>query len=702
MKTNRGMIVASLACAVGLNAAAAESFWLADLDLRVNQDWGEPQRNLSVDRKILTIGGKKFDHGLGTHANSLLRVALGGTAEQFTAQVGVDDEVPEAGSVAFTVAGDGKTLWESGAMKKGDASKEVSVDLHGVRTLVLSVSDAGDGISYDHADWGDAKIVMSEGQPRMIAPTNMPAMGILTPKPGPAPRINGAKVFGVRPGHPFLFTVAATGDRPMTYAADNLPSGLRIDPATGFIRGTIKDKGEYKVTLRAKNAVGEAKRDFKIVCGELIGLTPAMGWNSWNVFGRNVSDQLARTAADAMVKDGPYGRLIDHGWTYINLDDGWERAPVRENSERQDALHEGPTRDEKGRFITNSKFPDMKALGDYIHGKGLKFGIYSGPGARTCQGLEASYQHELIDAQTWAGWGVDYLKYDWCSYDEVANREAAVRLGTNAPNAQTTSIQTTNTTGTTTNTAGRRGRGPRLPLVREEHVKPYRIMGEALETVPRDIIYSLCQYGRGEVWEWGADVGGNSWRTTGDITDTWNSLSTIGFRQGGHEKWVGPGHFDDPDMLIVGKVGWNARLRDTRLNSNELYTHITLWSLLASPLLMGCDMARLDEFTLNLLCNDEVLAVNQDPLARQGSRISQNAQLEVWAKDLEDGSKAVGLFNRSDDDATMSCKWSDLKISGKQSVRDLWRQKPEGFFDNEFAAAIPRHGALLFKITPVK
>src|SRR5262245_14844642 len=700
MKTNRGILIASLMCALGLTAARAADVWISDRDLRLIQGWGEPQRNRSVDRNLLSIGGKKFDHGIGTHANSLMRISLGGTAQQFTAQVGLDDEAEPVGSVAFTVAGDGKTLFESGPMRKGDAPKNVSVDLQGVRRLVVSVSDAGGGINYDHADWADAKIVMNEGQPRTIAPTNLPTMGILTPKPGPAPRINGPKVFGVRPGHPFLFTVAVTGDRPITYAADGLPSGLSIDPATGFIRGTVKDKGEYKVTLRAKNAAGEAKRDFKIVCGPLIGLTPAMGWNSWNVFGRAVSDELARTAADAMVKDGPYGRLIDHGWTYVNLDDGWERAPHRDTT-NQDALYEGPTRDEKGRFITNSKFPDMKALGDYIHSKGLKFGIYSGPGPTTCQRLEASYQHELIDAQTWAEWGVDYLKYDWCSYDTVAAREAAARVGTNAPNPETTSIQNTNAAGTT-NSAARRGRGPRIPLIREEQVKPYRIMGEALATIPRDIIYSLCQYGRDSVWEWGASVDGNSWRTTGDITDTWSSLSSIGFRQGGHEKWVGPGRFDDPDMLIVGKVGWSARVRNTRLMPNEQYTHITLWCLLASPLLMGCDMAQLDEFTLNLLCNDEVLEVNQDPLARQGSRISQNGQLEVWAKDLEDGSKAVGLFNRSDDDAIVTAKWSDLGVSGKQAVRDLWRQQPEGFFDKEFSATIPRHGALLFKIAPVK
>lgn len=525
--------------------------------------------------------------------------------------------------------------------------------------------------------------------PAAEEPAPAAAPMILTPKPSPAPRINGARVFGVRPGNPFLFTIAATGERPMTYAADALPDGLTIDPSSGRITGMLNKAGDYTVTLRVKNSRGEAERKFKIACGPLIGLTPAMGWNSWNVFGRSVSDALARTAADAMVKDTPYGRLIDHGWTYINLDDGWERAP-RTN----DALFEGLTRDPAtGKFLTNKKFPDMKALGDYIHSKGLKFGIYSGPGPRTCQNLEASYQHELIDAQTWAEWGVDYLKYDWCSYEEVAQREAAARLGTNI-----NSVAQTNAA-----PRGRRG-GPRFTLTREEQIKPYRIMGEALPKVPRDIIYSLCQYGRENVWEWGASVGGNSWRTTGDITDTWASLSGIGFRQGGHDKYVGPGHFDDPDMLIVGHVGWGPRVRPTRLTPDEEYTHISLWCLLASPLLIGCDMAQLDDFTLNLLCNDEVLEVNQDPLGKQASRVSQDAdkKTEVWAKDMEDGSKAVGLFNRSDSETTVSAKWSDLGLTGKRSVRDLWRQKEVGTFDDQFQTSVPKHGVVLVKINAVK
>jgi alpha-galactosidase len=236
--------------------------------------------------------------------------------------------------------------------------------------------------------------------------------------------------------------------------------------------------------------------------------------------------------------------------------------------------------------------------------------------------------------------------------------------------------------------------------------------------VPRDIIYSLCQYGNDNVWEWGAQVGGNSWRTTGDITDTWSSLSGIGFRQGGHEKYVGPGHFDDPDMLIVGKVGWGPRVRQTNLSPNEQYTHISLWCLLCSPLLMGCDMAQLDEFVLNLLCNDEVLEVNQDPLGRQASRVVQDQEkrTEVWAKDMKDGSKAVGLFNRSDEAATVTVKWSDLGLKPVRNsflgirygapkarpVRDLWRQQDLGQFNDQFQTSVPRHGVVLVKITPAK
>jgi alpha-galactosidase len=654
----RFALIASLTLALSATLAMAAtnaSFSLSSLGLEADQDWGELRQDQSVDRHPLSIGGRKFEHGLGTHANSTLRVALGGTADRFTASVGVDDEVGRRGSISFKIVGDNQTRWESGVMHGGDPAQTVSVDLHGVKTLVLSVSDAGDGIDYDHADWAEAVIAMTSGKPAPVRPPVEPLV-ILTPQTPPKPRINGARVFGVRPGSPFLFTIAATGDRPMTFAADGLPEGLKLEPQTGHITGRLREKGTYKMLLRATNARGQAERPFTIVCGPRIGLTPAMGWNSWNCFASAVTAEHVQAAADAMVASG----LVNHGWTYINIDDFWQ---VHRDS--KDPTLQGPHRDAQGNILPNPRFPDMKGLADYVHDKGLKIGLYSSPGPWTCGGCVGSWQHEDQDAAQYGKWGFDYLKYDWCSYGNVIT-------------------------------------GNWNTYSRDTLEKPYRVMRAALDKVPRDILYSLCQYGAGNVWEWGAAVGGNSWRTTGDIVDTWSSMSRIGFNQNGHEKYAGPGHFNDPDMLVVGKVGWGPRLHPTRLTPNEQYTHISLWCLLSAPLLIGCDMTQLDDFTLSLLTNDEVLDVDQDPLGRQAARVARDGQLEVWAKDMEDGSKAVGLFNRGEASAAVTARWSDLGLSGKQIVRDLWRQTDLGSFTGEFTDSVPRHGVVLVKVSPAQ
>ena len=614
----------------------AGTFGLETLELQyIEQGWGEAQANKSVDGHPMMLDGKRFEHGLGTHANSKFRIALDGKAERFTATVGVDDEVDKKGSVVFKVTGDGKTLWESGVLRGGDPAKDVSVALIGVKVLVLTVGDAGDDMNYDHGDWADAKIVMDEGKPEAVAPVREPAV-VLTPKASPKPRINGARVVGVRPGSPFLFTVPVTGERPMTLSAGGLPAGLQLDPQTGLITGVLKEKGTYVVTVRARNQQGNAERALKIICGDTIALTPPMGWNSWNCFACDVNEANVRAAADAMVASG----LINHGWTYINIDDCWEDG-----------------RDAEGMVLSNQKFPNMKALTDYVHSKGLKIGLYSSPGPKTCAGHEGSYKHEELDARRYGEWGFDYLKYDWCSYGGIV------------PNPDHAGL-----------------------------LKPYQIMRAALDKAPRDLVLSLCQYGMGNVWEWGAEVGGNCWRTTGDITDTWSSMAGIGFGQAGHEKFAGPGHWNDPDMLVVGYVGWSAKVRPTRLTPSEQYTHISLWCLLCSPLLIGCDMTKLDDFTLNLLTNDEVLDVSQDPLGRQAGRIAKNGDLEIWAKDLEDGSKAIGLFNRGEDQASMTLKWSDLGLTGKHAVRDLWRQQDLGGFSDQFQTDVPRHGVVLVKV----
>ena len=654
---------------------------LSSLDLtkmRVQAGYGRgaqaatvAQANKSIDGNPIQIGGQQFTEGVGTRATSVLFVNLAGGSERFSALVGADDNpIPPAPGrsgqpaaapvqppripIVFRVVGDGRVLHVSKPLVRGDPPESLSVDLHGIKTLVLQVKPV-DGSRPVAANWANAKLTVSGANP-MAIDVPLEPREILTPKPGPAPRINGPSLTGVTPGHDVLYKIPATGTKPITYGAANLPKGLTLDPASGIIRGTIATRGRYPVTFTAKNAVGSASKSFTFVAEGQLELTPAMGWNSWNAYGRAVSDSLARAAADAFVSKG----LIDHGWTYINLDDGWERSP-RET----DPLYEGPTRASDGTMLTNKKFPDMKALGDYIHSKGLKFGIYSGPGPTTCQGLEASWQHELQDFETYAKWGVDYLKYDWCSYSRV--------LAPGETNQQ-------------------------LPVLK----RPYQVARAALDKVPRDIVFSLCQYGWGNVWEWGAepDIRGNSWRTTGDITDTWESMAGIGFQQVGHSKYAGPGHFNDPDMLVVGKVGWGPRLRDSRLSPNEQYVHITLWSLLASPLLLGNDLTQMDDFELNLVENDEVLAVHQDALGKAADRVSKNDELEVWSRPLADGSLAVGLFNRDEMAMPVSVKWSELGIVGPQTVRDLWRQKDLGTFDGEFSSEVPRHGTIFVKITP--
>ncbi len=656
LKTLRGFL--SIVFLSIASAALADTVRLEELPLdRIQQDFGKPQINKSVEQHPLSIGGKSFEHGLGTHAYSVWWLNLDGSAERLTASVGLDDDVKTnpasaRARIEFKLVGDHKTLFRSGPMKVGDAAKAVDVDLHGIKTLLLIVSSVGRAVDFAHADWAEGEITYSgQGPEPMDAPAE--PTEVLTPKPAATPRINGAAVVGVRPGHPLLFHVAATGDRPMTFATDGLPDGFSLDANSGQITGSSTTPGTSVVKLTTTNSLGSASRELRIVVGDQIALTPPMGWNSWNCFAQAVSDEKVRAAADAMVKSG----LIDHGWTYINVDDCWEVRASRPAEER---------RDTDGQIKTNAKFPDMRAMADYIHSKGLRAGLSSSPGPSTCGGFTASYQFEEKDAAQYAAWGFDYLKYDWCSYGKIADQ---IRKSTTRP----------------------------TELEIFQH--PYIVMRDALAKQNRDILFSFCQYGMGNVWEWGDKTGGNCWRTTGDINDSWGSMSGIGFNQNGHEKYAGPGHWNDPDMLVVGKVGWGPALHPTHLTPNEQYTHISLWSLLAAPMLIGCDMTQMDDFTLGLLTNDEVIAVNQDALGQQAKRVATGGEdIEVWARDLQDGTKAVGLFNRGDMSVSVTAKWSDLGISGKQTARDLWRQKDLGQFDEQFSADVGRHGVVLIKI----
>jgi len=506
--------------------------------------------------------------------------------------------------------------------------------------------------------WG--VLVAGLGAPAMAqqGPATTPDVAVaLTPKPPPTPRINGPRIFSVRPGSPFLFTIGATGERPMTFGVEGLPTGLTVDAHTGQITGSLDRLAEYTVTFTATNARGTARRPFKIVCGDTLALTPHMGWNSWYVWKGKVTDKIMREAADAMVGTG----MIDHGYSYVNIDDCWAVKPGSD-----DPMLGGEPREAQGRVLPNKHFPDMKALTDYIHSKGLKAGIYTSPGPLTCAKYTGAYQHEEQDARQFVDWGFDFLKYDWCTYSRVA------------------------------------GPKPDLPALK----KPYEQMGDILRRQKRDVVFNLCQYGRGDVWEWGKQVGGHSWRTAGDLGGKYAGIASALFRDGFDvysakelHKFGGPGGWNDPDYLLLGYLSDSkGQLALTPLTPNEQYTHVSLWALVAAPLIFSGDMTRLDEFTLNLLCNDEVIDVDQDPLGKPGRRVSKDGDSEVWEREMEDGSKAVGLFNRGEGERVLTARWDDLGVRGPQKVRDVWRQQDLGTREAQFQATVPRHGVVLLRL----
>lgn len=492
---------------------------------------------------------------------------------------------------------------------------------------------------------------------------------ILTPPAGPAPRINGPKVFGVRPGHPVFYGVPATGTRPMWFAAHGLPRGVSMDPQTGLITGVIDNAGTYAVMLSASSASGSATRPLRIVVGEKIGLTPAMGWSTWNAFARDINQDRILRCAKALVASG----LKDQGFSYINLDDCWQGQRA-------------------GRFNAlqgNRKFPDIGRLAREVHALGLKFGVYSTPWMVSYTGYPGGsaddpadrwiagegniiagpptpergryigeYDFFANDVRQWADWGVDYVKMDWHPND--------------------------------------------VP-----HVK---MMHDVLRKCGRDIMLSLSNTAP---LEHARDYMkyAQSWRTTGDIWDAWTdpdtsghaTVSEIGFNQERWAAFAGPGHFPDADMLAVGWVSYWRKARYSRLSPDEQYSHISLWSMLGSPLILGMDLERLDPFTIGLFSNPEVIDVNQDSLGVQAVRMATLGAVDVYVKPLDDGSKAVGFFNR-DDDAVKARfnKFRTLGLPDRLAVRDLWRQKDLGTTDGFIDLDIPGHGVLLTKMGVVK
>jgi alpha-galactosidase len=386
-----------------------------------------------------------------------------------------------------------------------------------------------------------------------------------------------------------------------------------------------------KITARRATATDEIAKPAYIdppplhkVPSNGLAKTPPMGWNSWNLFAEKVDDQTVRTIADAMVSSG----MRDAGYIYVNIDDTWEG-----------------TRDAQGILSTNHKFPNMKALADYVHSKGLKIGIYSSPGPRTCAAYPGSYGHEEQDAKMYAAWGIDYLKYDWCSAASI---------------------------------------------YKNNQLQPvYQRMGQALQSTGRPIVYSLCEYGMEDVQKWGGDVGGNLWRTTGDIRDEWESMMFNIHKQVPTAPDAGPGHWNDPDMLEVG----NGHMTD-----DEYRTHMSLWALTAAPLLAGNDIRSMSEVTKSILLNKEVIAIDQDSLGKQASP-AKNGDLETWIKPLADGSVAVGVVNLGASPASATVNAKDLGLAKVKKAHDLWAHQDVQFKDGAYTATVPSHGTLMLRVS---
>jgi alpha-galactosidase len=367
--------------------------------------------------------------------------------------------------------------------------------------------------------------------------------------------------------------------------------------------------------------------------------TPPMGWNSWNKFACNVSEDLIRQIADAMVKSG----MKDAGYQYVIIDDCWQVS-----------------RDKEGNIVADpQRFPSgIKALADYIHSVGLKFGIYSDVGTKTCAGRPGSLGHEFQDARQYAAWSVDYLKYDWCN-----------------------------------------------TITQDGHAV-YSLMRQALDAASRPIVLSICEWGTHTPWLWGKDAGGNLWRTTGDIKDRWqgrvkwpagdccsNGVVDIVDLQVGLDSYAGPGHWNDPDMLEVG----NGGMTDT-----EYRSHFSLWAILAAPLIAGNDLRDMRPEIRDILTNKEVIAVDQDPLGSEGKRVKKNGDLEVWARQMKDGSRVVILFNRGSANEEISVSWEDLGYPShlEAAIRDLWLKKDLGRFTGKFAATVAPHGVVMVTVRP--
>lgn len=635
------------ACAIGTCDAQVMSHVSLDA-LDVSKIYQGTDRLRDVGKQAgIIIRKVRFLQGIHTRTESRLYLALDGKVRFFSAMVGLDDRAGKNDAAEFLVIGDGAVLWRSGTMSGTDSARRCDVRIDGVSRLILQVTQrkafgdrkaAGDG-GYIHVDWAEASFDYSGVRPRTTWSPGDRVMDRLVPQP-PGPRINGALAVGVRPQTPFYYPVAVTGKRPFVITVKGLPGGLYFDRETGIIRGTPSTRGDYKVRLQASNGVGTARRMLRILVGDTLALTPPMGFLSWNVIQGLISATILKEMGDAFMRFG----LRDVGYQYIMMDDCWAGG-----------------RDAQGNIFPDSvRFPDgMKPVGDYLHERGFKLGIYSSPAAVTCGDYPGTLGHESQDARTWASWGVDYLKYDLCSTPRDRARDL------------------------------------------------YLQMGLLLERSGRSVVYALGagHEGRG----WGTAVHAQVWRTGVDIRDQWKMNQQCGiidcfddqesFAENQH-----PGAWNDPDMLLAGIYGKGASANDLGAkgcNDTEYQSQMSLWSLLSAPLLISADVRNIRPSALKILTNPEVIDVDQDILGNRPVQYGVKGDLEIWVKEMADGSRTIAFLNRRDTSANMALNWAEIGLKGRQKVRDLWLRRNIGKPAAGYSAVVPGHGVTLIRVYPV-
>jgi len=608
--------------------------------------FGSIKINKSTMGNPLKMNAVTYANGVGVFSPAEINLNLFGTATRFQATVGIDDEVsakPNEANLEFRVLADNKLIWSSGIMKYTDSirTKTIDVDITGKNFLTLITTVGSDGVnSSDHADWVLTTITYNGTKPICVSKSSV----ILTPK------INNGNYFFAKTDTPIMTRFNVTSFYPTTVSISNLPAGLTYNATRNLVSGKISTPGVYSYLLKVKNEYGADSMNITMDVRDVLDApAPPMGWNSWNVFGGEFDETKLKGIADAMVSSG----MKDAGYTYLIIDDLWAAA----------------TRDANGLLQPDAtKFPNgMKALADYMHSKGIKLGIYSDAALTTCGGSLGSYGNEVKDANQFAAWGIDMLKYDYC----------------NAPS----------------DVAAATAR--------------YKTMGDALKNSGRKILFNICEWGQLKPWLWASGAGGHTWRTTWDSRDIWNHGSYDGGHCGviqgldsqkGLEYYAGPNRWNDPDMVMAGLYGTGKSSSNAGANGMtdlEYQSQFSLWCLLAAPIQTSFDVTKISDATKRILTNTEAIAVDQDVLGQQATRMAKSADTDIYVKDLADGSVAVGLFNRNNtvsQDITLN--WSDIYLSGICTARDLWLHTDLATNEKGITLTVVPHETRLLKIIP--